>query len=275
MGGDRAHIVESVSEGLESIRYRRPLIHNITNYVVMNFTANALLSLGASPVMAHAVEEVEEMAGLAGALVVNIGTLSSPWVDAMFKAVKAARARSIPIVLDPVGAGATKFRTDVAWRLAQEPGISVIRGNGSEIMALAGRSSTTKGVDSSLGSEEAFEAALEFASSLGTVVAVTGKEDFITDGTRMARVSNGHQLMGRVTGTGCSASSITGAFCAVEADPFIAATGALITFGIAGEMAAATSPRPGTFGTLLLDALDAVTTDEIKGRARVAISALA
>jgi hydroxyethylthiazole kinase len=193
----------------------------------------------------------------------------------MFKAVKAARARSIPIVLDPVGAGATKFRTDVAWRLAQEAGIAVIRGNGSEIMALAGRSSTTRGVDSSLASEDAFEAAFEFAAALGAVVAVTGREDFITDGTRVARITNGHRLMGRVTGTGCSASSITGAFCAVEVDPFVAASGALITFGIAGEMAAATSPGPGTFGTLLLDALDAVTSDDIKGRARVTISALA
>ncbi len=263
--------VQSAREGLEQIRVSHPLIHSITNYVVMNFTANVLLAIGASPIMAHATEEVEEMVGLAGALVINIGTLSSHWIGSMFQAALAAQRRSIPVVLDPVGAGATRFRTETARRLIRETKISVIRGNASEILAVAGKETITRGVDSTHGTSDAKLAAAELAGNSGAVVAVTGVEDFVTDGSRAATVSNGHPLMGRVTGTGCAASVITGAFCAVETDIFVAAVGALVTFGIAGEIAAASGPGPGSFQALLLDALDAVDGNTIEKKAAVTL----
>jgi hydroxyethylthiazole kinase len=264
--------VEKSSDILEKIRREHPLVHNITNYVVMNVTANALLALGALPVMAHAVEEVEEMVGLANALVINIGTLSQPWIDSMVRAVRAARDRSIPIVLDPVGAGATRFRTETARRIIGEAPVAVLRGNASEILAVAGQKGITRGVESVHGAEDARLAARDLARTYGIVVAVTGAEDFVTDSSRTARISNGHPLMGRITGTGCTASAITAAFCAAETDAFAAAIGALVTFGIAGELAALPNPGPGSFQVGLLDALDAIDGAIIKERARVAFS---
>jgi hydroxyethylthiazole kinase len=265
-------MTEKSADMLKKIRREHPLVHSITNYVVMNFTANVLLALGASPVMAHAIEEIEEMVGLAQALVINIGTLSQPWVDSMLKAARVARERSIPIVLDPVGAGATRFRTETAKRLLNEAPVAVLRGNASEILAVAGKIGITRGVDSMHGAGDALMAARDLAKTYGTVVAVTGVEDFVIAGSRSAKISNGHALMSRITGTGCSASAITGAFCAVESDAFAAAVGALVTFGIAGELAARTNPGPGSFQVGLLDALDSMDTETIKTRARAAFS---
>ena len=266
------NMAEKCADMLDRIRREHPLVHNITNYVVMNFTANVLLALGASPVMAHAIEEIEEMVGLADALVINIGTLSQPWVDSMLKAARVARARSIPIVLDPVGAGATRFRTETAQRLLNEAPVAVLRGNASEILAVAGQKGITRGVDSMHSAEDAQTAARDLAKEFGMVVAVTGVEDFVASGSRIAKITNGHALMGRITGTGCSASAITGAFCAVERDSFAAAVGALVTFGIAGELAARTNPGPGSFQMGLLDALDSIDTETIKVRARATFS---
>ncbi len=266
-----APVIESACRNLERIREGHPLVHNITNHVVMNFTANVLLALGASPVMAHAMEEVEEMVGLADALVLNIGTLSKHWVDSMFVAARAARKKSIPIVLDPVGAGATKFRTETARRLVDD-GVTVIRGNASELIAVSGRKSATKGVDSAHGTDEAGMAASELALQYKVVTAVTGAEDFITDGVRKATVANGHPLMGRITGTGCAASAITAAFCAVEEDSFAACAGALVFFGIAGQLAAAANPAVGAFQVLLLDAIDSMSEKHIRDLATVRAS---
>ncbi len=263
-------MVENICSSHEQIRRLHPLVHNITNYVVMSFTANVLLAMGASPVMAHALEEVEEMVGLASALVVNIGTLSRPWIDSMVKAVIAARNRSVPIVLDPVGAGATRMRTEAARLLLGEAPVAVLRGNGSEIQAVAGLKGTTKGVDSVAGAEDARQAAGDLAKSYNMVVVVTGAEDFVTDGSRAVVISNGHGLMSRVTGTGCAVSAATGAFCGVEKDAFAAAVGGLVTFGIAGEIAALGNPGPGSFQIRLLDSLDAVDSAAIRARARVA-----
>ena len=262
-------IIEGTCEALARIRREHPLVHNITNYVVMNFTANVLLALGASPVMAHAIEEVEEMVGLANALVINIGTLSSPWVDSMFVAARAAGERSIPVVLDPVGAGATRFRTETARRFAETAPVTVIRGNASEIMALGGSRMTTRGVDSLQSAEDAHLAADDVAREYQTVVAVTGVEDYVTDGQRSVRIAIGHPMMARITGTGCAASAITGAFCAVEKDAFVAAAGALVTFAISGELAALSNPGPGSFHPLLLDALATVDENSIRERVRV------
>jgi len=265
------NLLESACNALEQVRLNRPLVHNITNYVVMNFTANALLAVGASPVMAHAREEVEDMVRLAGALIINIGTLSTPWIESMFKAGRAAAASSVPIVLDPVGSGATRFRTETARRMLEELPVSVVRGNASEIISLGGAAGGARGVDSIHSADDARAAAEHLARSSSVVVAVTGVEDLVTDGVRTVRIGNGHALMGRVTGTGCAASALCAAFCAVERDPFTAVTGALLTFGIAGELAAAPGPRPGTFQVLLLDALDEIDRALLTRHARIGV----
>ena len=231
---------------LAAIRQRRPLVHQITNYVVMNETANATLALGALPVMAHAIEEVEEMASVAGALVLNIGTLSKHWIEAMLLAAKAANGAGVPVVLDPVGAGATKLRTETAKRILAEAEIAVVRGNAAEVATLAGRQAEIRGVESIGASDSGAELARAAASELGCVVAVTGPVDHVSDGDRVIAVANGHELLGTVTGTGCMASAITGCFLAVAADrPLEAAAEALVVFGLAGEDAAQDAKGPG------------------------------
>jgi len=261
---------QKIADALVAVRTTHPLVHNITNYVVMNSTANALLAIGASPIMAHATEEVEELVDLSGALVINIGTLSKPWIDAMFKAGRRARSRKLPVILDPVGAGATRLRTDTARELLQQVRPAIVRGNASEILALGANLAGTRGVDASHTVEQARQAAQALAQKFGVVVAVTGPEDFVTDGTREARVRNGHALMARVTGTGCAASALTGAFAAVEPDAFVAATAALVVFGLAGELAAQGNPRPGTYGIRLIDALDEISPEQVLAGAKLA-----
>jgi hydroxyethylthiazole kinase len=264
----KSNLGERTGQLLTELRHRRALVHNITNYVVMDFSANALLAIGASPVMAHAVEEVREMVALAGALVINIGTLSTPWIEAMLAAGHEARERGIPIVLDPVGAGATRLRTETAMKLITEVNPTVVRGNASEILSLGQAGGQTRGVDSTRAVDEAQATAMQLASAWHTCVAVTGAEDFITDGRRRFFVANGHPLMGRVTGTGCVASALTGAFLAVEKDAAMAATCTLVAFGVAGELAATSAPHPGTFRTRLIDALDAITAEAVVAQAR-------
>jgi hydroxyethylthiazole kinase len=262
-------LARRIGEALMEVRRRRPLVHSITNYVAMDFSANALLALGASPVMAHATEEVREMVALAGALVLNIGTLSTPWIEAMFAAGAEARQRGVPIVVDPVGAGATRLRTETALELIRTVRPAVVRGNASEILALAMAGGGTRGVDSTRGVDEARAVAIELASAWGSCVAVTGPEDFVTDGRRCFSVSNGHALMSRVTATGCVASAVTGAFLAVERDAALAAAAALAVYGVAGEMAAAEAAHPGSYRAFLIDALDAIGPELVASRARV------
>ncbi len=248
------------------IRAEAPLVHNITNYVVMNTTANALLALGASPVMAHAIEEVAEMTGLARALVLNIGTLSAQWIEAMVVAGRQANAKGIPVVLDPVGAGATSFRTQSARRLIGEVAPAIVRGNASEIRALVHSECATKGVDSSHASEEALTAARELSVECNAVVSVSGAVDVIVSGGKVARVSNGHPLMPRVTGLGCTATALTGAFAAVNPSPFEAAVDAMAVMGIAGEMAGELAQGPGSFQMHFLDALHLLRESDIRDR---------
>ncbi len=264
-------MARKAAENLDRLRANKPLIHSITNYVVMNYTANALLACGASPVMAHAAEEVEEMVSLAGALVLNIGTLTPVWVDAMLKAGKRANARGVPIILDPVGAGATRLRTESALRLVRELSLQVIRGNASEILSLAGEKaeSRTKGVDSVHTVDQATKAAVALAGELKTTLAITGAVDLITDGRRVCRVMNGHEMMGRVTGTGCTATVIIGAFLAVNPVPLEAAATGLSYFGLAGERAAARAAAPGSFQIALLDALYEMNGEELKSGAKI------
>jgi hydroxyethylthiazole kinase len=262
----------SVAAGatLRTLRARKPLVHQITNYVVMNETANATLALGALPVMAHAREEVEEMVRLAGALVLNIGTLSPHWVEAMVAAGKAANAARIPVVLDPVGAGATPYRTDTAKRILSEVEVTVLRGNQGEVATLVGVAAEVRGVESIGTGEEPAELARAAARNLGLVASVTGVVDHVSDGKLMLAVANGHELLAAVSGTGCMSSAITGCFLAAKPDePLDAAAEALAAFGVAGEDAAQDAKGPGSFHVGLYDALAALDPATLDARARI------
>ncbi|NLF16821.1 MAG: hydroxyethylthiazole kinase [Lentisphaerae bacterium] len=256
-------------QDLQRLRERSPLVHSITNYVVMNSTANALLALGASPVMAHAVEEVEDIVGIASALVINIGTLSRPWVDAMHLAMAAARRRGVPVVFDPVGAGASRWRTQVCRDLLAATPPTIVRGNASEIRALHIAGAATRGVDSRDDAEAALEAGQALAASTGAVVSISGPVDLIVGAGGVLAVGNGHPIMPRVTGLGCAATALTAAFAAVNPDAALAAAHAMAVMGLCGEEAAAHSAGPGSFQVAFLDALYALDAGTIRRRLRI------
>jgi len=262
----------SISPGqtLRELRDRKPLVHQITNYVVMNETANATLALGALPVMAHALEEVEEMVALAGALVINIGTLSPRWVEAMLAAGKAANKQGVPVVLDPVGAGATTYRTATAKRILDEVRVAVLRGNQGEVATLVGVEAEVRGVESMAVGGEPGDLALAAARNLEVVASVTGAVDHVSDGDRVLAVANGHELLAAVSGTGCMSSAITGCFLAVKPQaPLEAAAEALAAFGAAGEDAGRTAKGPGSFHVGLYDALAGLDPDTLDARAKI------
>ncbi|MCR4403357.1 MAG: hydroxyethylthiazole kinase [Firmicutes bacterium] len=258
-------LVARIPEVLRKVREQAPLVHHITNVVVTNITANVTLAVGASPVMAHALEEVCDMASAASALVLNIGTLTPELVEAMILAGKTANERSIPVVLDPVGAGATPLRTKSVERILSEVRVSVLRGNEAEVSVIGGFGATIKGVDSVSGHHDKASLARETARKLGCVVAVTGAADFVSDGDRLAVVENGHPLLRHVTGTGCMATSVVAAFAAVEGegDLLLATAGALAYYGYAAELAAARSEGPGSFEAALFDCLFNMTPEEL------------
>jgi len=262
-------IAEKTAENLLLIRQDKPLIHNITNFVVMNYTANVLLAAGASPVMAHAVEEVEEMVSYAGSLVLNIGTLSETWINSMISAARKATKLGTPIILDPVGSGATKLRTATAKTLLDEAVVSVVRGNSSEILSLGNPDSMTRGVDAIHSVDDAAETGALLAKELGTTLAITGPVDLITDGIQAVRVENGDAMMPHVTGTGCSATAVIAAFAAVEKNMVSAAAGGLAFIGLAAQKAAETSHGPGSFMIALLDALYNLTPEELRAGCRI------
>lgn len=257
------------AKAFATVRNKRPLIHHITNFVVMNNTANITLCSGALPVMAHAPEEVEEMVSAAGALVLNIGTLWAGQVEAMLLAGKRANQRGIPVVLDPVGAGATRFRTETARQLLDELSIDIVRGNLAEIATLAGAQAEISGVESIGVSGEAALVATQFARQYGAIAAVTGPIDFVTDGIRLARIANGHPLMSRVTGTGCMSTAVVAAYASIERDFVTAATAGLAVYGLAGEIAAELAQGPGTFQMHLFDAMAGLTEDAVRAGARI------
>ena len=254
---------DALSAAIEAVSAKSPLVHNITNFVVMNNTANALLAVGASPVMAHWTDEMAEMTAIANALVINIGTLDGNWVEAMITAGKAANQRGIPVVLDPVGAGATSQRTAAALNIINQCHPTIIRGNASEIMALVDASIKSKGVDSSASSHDALEAAKQLASDTNAVVVISGAIDYITNGTDVHTVEGGHHIMTAVTGMGCTATAIVGAFAAVEPNPMIAATAAMAVMSLAGERAAAYSHGNGSMQVNFLDELFNLSTDKL------------
>ena len=243
---------------LQAVRQHSPLVHSITNFVVMNYNANALLAVGASPVMAHAKEEVVDMVGIAQALVLNIGTLEPDWIESMRLALQAARARGVPVVLDPVGAGATPYRNAAIAELLRSGAPSVVRGNGSEVMSVAGLAAATRGVDSAASSGEALDAARALARDLQAVVCISGADDHVVDaGGRWAQLSNGHPWMTKITGVGCSASAIVGAFCAVQPDRWRATLAAMAVLGVVGELAAERTQAAGAgVGRMQIELLD-------------------
>lgn len=266
-------VSKRIGKLLYCMKEKNPLVHHITNYVTVNDCANITLAIGASPVMADEINEVRDMVSLASSLVINIGTLNSRTVEAMLEAGKRANELDIPVILDPVGAGATTFRTETANRILNEIKLAVIRGNLSEIKTLYGVKSQTKGVDSSEtiteesdGLEEAKNIAKDFAQRLNTVVAITGAVDIITDGKKLYSVENGHKMMSKVTGTGCMCSSLIGSYLGAGEDNLLAALSGVISMGIAGEIAfeRVNKEYEGT-GALKLNILDAIynLSDEI------------
>ncbi|MBB5752150.1 hydroxyethylthiazole kinase [Prosthecomicrobium pneumaticum] len=261
--------IEGAAEALAAVRDGRPLVHNITNYVAMTVSANVLLAVGASPAMIHAVEEVEDFVAIASALVVNIGTLSEPWVEGMRRASRQAAALGKPWVLDPVGCGATPYRTGVAAELSKN-GPAIIRGNASEIISLSGAAGGGKGVDSTASSDAAVEAARALARASGAVVAVTGAIDYVTDGERLVAIEGGDALMPASTALGCALSATVAAFAAVR-PPFEAAVAALAVYGAAGAEAAARVKGPGHLPAELCDALYALDAATLARRAAISL----
>ncbi len=253
------------------LRESHPLVHHITNYVTVNDCANITLAIGAAPVMADAPEEVREMVTFAGALVLNIGTLNSGQIEAMILAGGMANDNKIPVILDPVGAGATRFRTDSSLGLLDELEIAVLKGNAGEIGVLAGNEAHVRGVDSFGMSGDPVKIARTFAWDAGITVVVSGATDIVTDGRRILLVDNGHPMMGSISGTGCMAASVTGAFAAVSYDPVIASVTAMAAFGIAGEKAAAGARGPYSFKAALFDELAGLTAEDLASCAKIRV----
>jgi len=257
-----------LTHALSRLREAAPLVHNITNQVVANVTANALLAIGASPAMVQAEEEVGSFVRLAAALVVNIGTLTAPQLAAMHIATRAAGEAGVPWILDPVAAGATPYRLQAARSLVQlQP--AVVRGNASEILALAGEAVSSKGVDSTHGSGAALAAARHIAKEHGAVVAVTGAVDYVTDGQATWAIANGHKMLTRVTGTGCTATALIGAFLGAGFTGMQAALAGLTVLGVVGELAAAKASAPGSFQVAILDGLYELDDATLASHARV------
>jgi hydroxyethylthiazole kinase len=251
-------MIEKINRIRQHILEERPLILNITNAVTADFVANGLLSMGASPVMSHALCEIEELVALSSAVMVNIGTLSDNFNQLAKKTCRIANNLKKPIILDPVGAGATHYRTSVCKQLLSETNIAIIRGNAGEVMALAGQMSHTKGVDSLIGTAFAVESAQMLARYHGIVVAMSGETDVITDGTRIEKITRGSELMPLITGTGCLLTAVVAAFHAVCEDAFDAAAYASYFYAVSGERAARDTSLPGSFKVHFLDALHAL-----------------
>ncbi|TGC10585.1 hydroxyethylthiazole kinase [Methanolobus halotolerans] len=253
-----------MKDPLKTIRESKPLIHHITNWVTIYDCANMTRTFGALPVMAHAREECADMTNIASALVLNIGTLTTEIIDAMIISAKAANEKRIPVLLDAVGVGATKFRDDMAAKILDSVHIDIIKGNYSEVAKLAGEDARTRGVESTAIDAEPRQLAKKFAGSRSCVVVMTGKDDIISDGERTFVVKNGHESMGYIVGTGCMAASVIASFAAINSDHCDAAKDALCYFGIAGELAAEKSVTPGTFKMHLYDEVFGLSDERAK-----------
>lgn len=265
-------LVNKIIENLETVKGKSPLIHHITNYVTVNDCANMVLAIGASPVMADDIAEVEEMVGFAGALVINVGTLNERTIESMVAAGKKANSLGVPVILDPVGVGATKLRTETVARLIKEVSFAVIRGNMSEIKILSGLNVEIKGVDSTADAEGGEEIAKALAKKLNSVVAITGAVDIITDGVRTCKISNGHKILSMVTGTGCMSTSLIGSYAGGTTDYYVAATAGVMTMGLAGELAQKSLTKTegiGTFKARLFDEIYKMKAETIAQGAKL------
>ncbi|WP_300368101.1 hydroxyethylthiazole kinase [Brachyspira sp.] len=256
-----------ISKAISNMKLKSPLVHNITNYVVMQITANALLAVGASPVMTFEKEEFEDMLSIASSLVINIGTLTKNSIEAMYSACEIANKKNVPFVIDPVGAGATKLRTKTAIDLIKNYNPKVVRGNASEIMVLSGESVNTKGVDSTANVNMALEAGKHLGKEYNTVVSISGETDIITDGDRVLYISGGSNLMPINTGMGCTSTAITGAMIAVS-EPLIAAASAMCIMASAGESAAKKAQGPASFSIAFIDELYKLDINDASNRVK-------
>jgi len=260
-------ILQKISDSLITVKNKKPLVHHITNYVTVNDCANITLTIGASPVMADDIGEVEEMVSFASSLVLNIGTLNSRSIESMLAVGKKAKERRIPIVFDPVGVGATSLRTATAKRIIEEVEPSVIRGNMSEMKILAGLDAQIKGVDSTADEEDGITVAKQLSKKLNCVIAITGKQDIIAQGDQVCLINNGHPILSQVTGTGCMATSLVASFCGATEDWFVGAAAGIMTMGLAGELAQQSLQAGegiGTFRMRLFDAVWAMTPELMK-----------
>lgn len=270
------NIVE-IGSMIDKTRQINPLIHHITNYVTVNDCANITLAIGASPVMADEIDEVEEIVSIASSLVINIGTLNKRTIESMFLAAKTANIKQIPIILDPVGAGATKLRTETALKLMSQFRVSVIRGNASEIKVLVQGHGFTRGVDATGDNtfESVGEIAVQLAKKTGSVVAVTGATDIIVDSSQVALVSNGHPMMSKVTGTGCMCTSVIGSVCGAKRNIFAATVAGIAAMGIAGELAYERLAEPklgnATYRNLIIDEIAAMNAEKIISNGKVTL----
>ena len=258
-----------IHEIFERVRIDKPLVHHITNWVTICDCANMTRALGALPVMAHAKEESGDMAAIASALVLNIGTLTPELIESMIVAAKSANRKGIPVVLDVVGVGATRLRNESAAKLLDMVRIDIIKGNSSEIAKLAGMDVTTRGVESTKVETDLMVIAKKLAKERNATVVITGKEDIVLDGINTYIIKNGHELMGKVVGTGCMAASVIGAFAAVEKDYGKACAAALSIYGVAGEIAAKGSKGPGSFKENLYDAVYNLNKEKIEELSKI------
>lgn len=249
---------------VERVRREKPLVLHLTNYVTIYDCANIVKVFGASPVMAHAREEVADMVNLASALVLNIGTLTSEFVDAMLLAGKSANNKNIPVVLDVCGAGATKFRDDKCSLILDEVYVSIIKGNSSEIARTAGEDVQTRGVDAAFVEKNLQDIARDLAKKRDCTVVITGQEDIVADENRVVKVLNGHPMMADIVGTGCMATSVIGTFAAVEKDCVVASVAGLVCYEVAAEIAAKNASGPGTFREKMFDAVYNLDSGTIK-----------
>lgn len=266
-------ITNEVIQAIETLRKTVPLVHNITNYVTVNDCANALLAIGASPIMADDIAEAADITAISSALVINIGTLNQRTIASMLAAGKRANEIGIPVVFDPVGAGASKLRNDVTREILNQVKISVLRGNISEISFVAGLDVSTKGVDASAADDghDAVAVARAVAQKLGCTAAITGAVDVISDGNRVVKISNGHPMLSKVTGTGCMTSALVGAYAGVVRDGFTAAVAGIASMGIAGEIAFGKAGQTGTgsFHIAIIDALSKLDSSIMEERAKL------
>lgn len=254
-----------VINSLQILRNRIPLVLNLTNAVVTNFTANALLALGASPLMSSSRQEIIELLGISQALLLNIGTVHQRQLDIMHLAGEKAAEMGLPIILDPVGAGASKLRTQAALDFLQQGWVQILRANASEIMHLAGDMGSSKGVDSLHSAEQALKAGLELGSNFSCLICISGVKDYVLDQEQIIVIDNGHQLMARVTGMGCAASALVAAFAAVHEDMSLAAAAGMAVTAIAGELAANEASGPGSLQQNFLDQLFLLSPNELQG----------